>query len=982
MLLGNQAHAAQTVVTDVCVYGGGAGGVAAAVQASRMGKSVALIAFNNHLGGMTSAGLSTTDIGGNGDAYIQGIAREFYTRVGAIYGGTTADYIFEPHVAEEVFDNMVQEAGVAVYFNGQLAATGMNGTQIVQITMVNGDVFKAKEFIDATYEGDLLKQAGVSYTTGREAASQYGESLAGVRPIGSGYQVPDGVDPYVVAGDPASGLLPPVNATAGGPVGAADASIPAYCYRLCLTTRASDRVAIAQPPGYDPANYELLFRAIAAGETTGFWGQSEEPDAKIDATDVGGVSVDLIGMEDAYPEADYATRAQIALATENWERGLIWAIQNDPRVPAAIRKAWAPWGLAADEFTDTNNWPPQLYVREARRMISDYVMTQGNCMGNFIPGDPIGLAADDVDSHATQRIVTASGVKNEGILSGGVQFPYPISYRAIVPKTGECPNLLVPWCVSASHVAFSSIRMEPVYMILGQAAGTAACFAIDDGVSVQAVSYPKLAAQLQSEGQALAAVPATTGIIVDNTDPTAVVETGTWTLSSATPGYFGLNYLQDGNADKGAKSVAFTPALPSAGDYTVYLRWTANSDHSAATPVDIVNATGTSTVMVNQQENGGQWIPLGTFPFQSGTSGSVVVRNTNTTGYVIADAVSFAPAPSSPIVSLWASNAQAAAVSGTAGAPLAGTITVSRQGPTSSPLEVDLSVGGTALPGADYAALPGSVTIPSGESSVTFPVNPVADSLSAVDTTVTVQAAAAGGYAPGALNGATVVIHANPPVPAIIGNLEATGSAGQQFSYQVAATRHPKSYGAVGLPAGLSIQSATGLISGTAITPGDYTVTVIAKNGSGAAAASLNLNILGSFAAWQRQWFTAPELANPAISGGAATPAGDGIANLLKYALNLPPAKNGSGEMPVASVTSFDGNSYLTLTYTCSAIAADVDYIVEVSNDMQTWYSGDGCTLTLSEVANPGGLTNTCTVEDVAPMGATPQFMRLRVTRP
>ena len=489
-------QAAQTVVTDICVYGGASGGVTAAVQAARQGKRVALLVFNRHLGGISSSGLGQTDIGSVGNGYIQGMSREFYQRIGAKYSVAKVKWTFEPHVAETVFNDLVKEAGVAVYWEERLAKTTMDGRNIREITMENGDLFRAKVFIDASYEGDLLKQAGVSYTVGREANAQYGETINGIQTKTHGNNLPNGIDPYRVKGDPASGLLPGVNATPGGADGSGDAKVQAYCYRMCLTSVPENRIPVDQPPGYQEADYELLFRAIEAGQTKLFFKTDKMPNGKTDSNNASGISCDYIGFNYDYPEADYATRARMAKAHENWQRGLIWTLQNHPRIPPAIRLAHAKWGLPADEFKDNRHWPYELYVREARRMVSDYVMTEKNCTGALVAEDSIGQAAYTMDSHNCQRIVVNGFVKNEGDVQKRLSKPFPVSYRAVVPKTTECANLLVPWSVSASHVAFASIRMEPVFMMLGQAVGMAAVLAIDEPCTVQQVPYKKLHTQL------------------------------------------------------------------------------------------------------------------------------------------------------------------------------------------------------------------------------------------------------------------------------------------------------------------------------------------------------------------------------------------------------------------------------------------------------------------------------------------------------
>ena len=506
------AQGPKMVETDVCVYGGAPGGVTAAVQAARQGKRVALLVFNNHLGGMSSSGLGATDLGSPDTSYIQGMSREFYQRIGAKYGRRGVQWSFEPHVAEAVFNDLVREAKVTVYLNRRLAKTTLEQKRITKIATEDGDMFRAKVFVDASYEGDLLKQAGVSYTAGREANSQYGETINGIQRRTSGNNLPNGIDAYIKKGDPSSGLLSGVNASAGGPDGSADSKIQAYCYRMCLTKTPNNRIPVGQPAGYKESDYELLFRAIEVGQKGRFFKLDGMPGGKTDSNNTGGISCDYIGYNYEYPESDYATRAKIAKAHENWQRGLIWTLQNHPRVPEAIRKEYAPWGLPADEFKDNNHWPYELYIREARRMVSDYVMAEKNCTGEAVAPDSAGLARYTMDSHNCQRYVANKQVKNEGDVQKRLKAPFPVSYRSLVPKKEQCSNLLVPWSVSASHVAFASIRMEPVFMILGQSVGSAACLTIDEHCAVQKVPYEKLKAQLIKNGQVLTgddlAVPA------------------------------------------------------------------------------------------------------------------------------------------------------------------------------------------------------------------------------------------------------------------------------------------------------------------------------------------------------------------------------------------------------------------------------------------------------------------------------------------
>jgi lysophospholipase L1-like esterase len=500
-------------------------------------------------------------------------------------------------------------------------------------------------FIDASYEGDLLPGAGVSFTVGRESNATYGEDYSGIQAArATKNQLPDGINPYVTPGNPASGLLPGVNPTAGGSDGDGDTGLQAFCFRMVLTDLAANRVPVAKPAGYREADYELLFRAIEAGQTSGFFKLDRMPNRKTDSNNSGGISTDYIGKNYG-PGWNWTTlghdqRLALAKQHENWQRGLIWTLQNHPRVPLSVRNRYAPWGLPADEFTDNGNWPWQLYVRETRRMVSDYVMNQRHCSGETVASDSIGLAAYSMDSHHAQRHVKNGMVKNEGDVQMTVPRPYPVSYRSIIPKSGECRNLLVPWSLSASHMAFGSIRMEPVFMILSQSAAIGADLAIRDNVGVQQVAYSKLRPALIAAGQVLgdpnAGPPV---IVVDNSDAEHVALTGTWISATSTGGFIGADYLHDGNAGQGTKQVVFTPPAAVTGVQRVYLRWTSHTNRASDVPIRIIDSRGTRTILVDQKSNGGKWNLLGTF---RGVR-SVTLANTGAGGYVVADAVGFSP---------------------------------------------------------------------------------------------------------------------------------------------------------------------------------------------------------------------------------------------------------------------------------------------------------------------------------------------------
>jgi hypothetical protein len=378
--------------------------------------------------------------------------------------------------------------------------------KIQSITMESGKVFYGKVFMDATYEGDLMATAGVTYTVGRESNEEYGETVNGVqanywsvtlkgKPSKNAFNhnfVP-GVDPYVEKGNPSSGLLPYIIEGGPGIDGTGDKKVQAYGFRMCLTDHPENRIPFEKPPGYEEQNYELLFRNYEAGETRVPWINSPMPNRKTDTNNNHGFSTDFIGQNHDYPEASYETRDKIIEAHRDYQKGLMWSLAYHPRMPEKIRNVVSQWGTCKDEFEREDGWQNQLYIREARRMVSDYVMTQHHCEGLEVVEDVVGLAAYGMDSHMIQRYVDHNGyVQNEGNVQASVDGPYPISYKSIIPKKGEIQNLLVPVCLSATHIGFGSIRMEPVFMVLGQSAAIAASLAIDANSSLQDLPYENL----------------------------------------------------------------------------------------------------------------------------------------------------------------------------------------------------------------------------------------------------------------------------------------------------------------------------------------------------------------------------------------------------------------------------------------------------------------------------------------------------------
>jgi hypothetical protein len=534
-LNGPQAKA-QEGSYDVVVYGGTSAAVMAAVEVARQGRSVVIVSPDARLGGLSSNGLGWTDIGSRDS--IGGLSREFYTRVYDHYlddrawtTETRQQYInrssldpdssrqmmftFEPGVARDIFEGFVTEENIPVVSGFLNRETGvvMNGQRIQSISTLGGQTFSGGAFIDATYEGDLMAAAGVSYTIGRESNATYGETLNGIQAGLDKNQLPSGIDPYVVPGNPASGLLPGVNPTAGGANGAGDQRLQAYNFRMTMTNVASNRIAIEQPANYNEADYELLFRAIEAGQTTRFWKTSPMPNNKTDSNNDTGFSTDFIGgnynLDTGvnYAEADYATRAAMIAAHRDYQLGFVWTMQNHPRVPEQLRNTWGVWGLPADEFTENGHWPEQIYVREARRMVSDQVINQNhvNQEPGFLLSDSIAMGGYNMDSHHVQRYVDDNGfVQNEGdVQISPARGPYRVGYGSIIPRVGEAENLLVPVALSASHIAYGSIRMEPVFMSTGQAAGAAAVLALAGNTSVQDVDYSALRQHLLAAGAVL-----------------------------------------------------------------------------------------------------------------------------------------------------------------------------------------------------------------------------------------------------------------------------------------------------------------------------------------------------------------------------------------------------------------------------------------------------------------------------------------------
>lgn len=517
---------------DVIVYGGTSSAVIAAVEVVQSGKTAIIVSPDKHLGGLTSGGLGYTDTGDK--STIGGLSREFYHRVWLHYNDSSAwvwqkhseygnkgqgtvamdgenrtMWIFEPHVAEQVFEGFAAENKLTIYRDEWLDRENgveTEGGKIISFKTLSGKTFKGKMFIDATYEGDLMASAGVSYYVGRESMDTYGEKWNGVQTgvLHHQHWFRAKISPYKIPGDPSCSVLPGISTEAPGEYGSGDDKIQAYCFRMCMTNHEENRVPFPKPENYDSTQYELLLRMFDTGRKDWFQKFDAIPNRKTDTNNHGPFSSDNIGMNYDYPEADYVRRKEIIQEHKDYQMGLLWFVANDSRVPDDIRSEMATWGLAKDEFVDNGNWPHQIYVREARRMIGEYVTTENDVLIKREVPQPVGMGSYAMDSHNVQRYITPEGyVQNEGDIGVSPPAPYSIAYGSIVPQKEECTNLLVPVCVSSSHIAFGSIRMEPVFMILGQSAAVAACMSIDKNIAVQDVAYSELKKELESRKQIL-----------------------------------------------------------------------------------------------------------------------------------------------------------------------------------------------------------------------------------------------------------------------------------------------------------------------------------------------------------------------------------------------------------------------------------------------------------------------------------------------
>lgn len=662
--------------TDVVVYGGTSAGIAAAIQVSRMGHSVVMIEPSNHVGGLTSGGLGFTDSGDK--RVIGGISREFYQQIRKHYDKPDAwvhekstDYAryrssedalwtFEPKVAESVFLQMLKKASVHVLMQERLNRTSgvtMQDNRILSILLESGKKLTARQFIDATYEGDLMAAANVKYTVGREANSQYDELLNGNQVMANthNHRFVKKVDPYVVPGDASSGLLPGIEDSGPGIDGTGDHRVQAYCFRMCMSNVPANSVPFPKPTNYDETRYELLFRNFEAGDLRFPMKPDMMPNGKTDTNNNCAFSTDYLGGNYKYPNGTYAERDAIIQDHDDYQKGLMWILANHPRVPESIRQEMAKWGLPKDEFVDNGHWPHQLYIREARRMVSDYVVTEADCRRTRIVEDSVGLGSYNMDSHNVRRFVTAEGyVQNEGDVQVSPGGPYLISYRSIIPAKGQATNLSVPVCLSSSHIAYGSIRMEPVFMILGQSAATAAVQAIQTDSDLQTLPFASLRERLLKDGQVLDLPPdvqpkemlskaSLPGVVLDDSD---AVISGSWSHSASTRKFIGVDYLHDGDMEKGEKSLTWKITVPDTGRFELRMSYSPNPNRATNVPVRFSAAGKSMTQTVNQKltpQIDGVFHSLGLLSLKSGDVLEVVISNKDTDGHVIADAVQLLP---------------------------------------------------------------------------------------------------------------------------------------------------------------------------------------------------------------------------------------------------------------------------------------------------------------------------------------------------
>jgi len=615
--------AACTKSYDVCIYGGSSAAVTAAYSAAQMGKKVIVVSPDERIGGLTTSGLGWTDIGNKQAVF--GVAKQFYRKLGDRYGRLES-WVFEPSAALEVMESYLDHPNIKVVKGFWLEDVQTEDTRILSITVSDHKgktmTVSAPYFIDGTYEGDLMARSGITYHVGREDNSVYGETWNGVQLLDR-HQFPDGIDPYVEKGNPESGLLWGISDAAVSPNGTGDGLSQAYNYRICLTDSLENMIPITKPENYDPSHYELLIRLMEAQpektELTDYFIWSPLPGRKTDVNNKGGFSTDMIGANHDYPEGSYEERQFIIQAHKDYTLGLLYFVGHDERVPKQIREEMLRWGLPKDEYVETGNWTPQLYVRECRRMVGEYVATQKDCEQKTDVHDWVGIAAYTMDSHNCQRLVVIKDgvpmVKNEGNVEVKVGGPFPVSYRSLTPQREECTNLLVPIALSASHIAYGSIRMEPVFMVLGQACGIAASFA--DGM-VQEVDASRIRGIMETD-------PYMDGsqadVILDDGNSCITLSEG-WVQTRGRRGYGPTYYELTGDCSEAYVDYALPDDLT--GEWDIY-SYQQLKDKTNPVAYFNVSVAGKETVVTCDRNTlalvgqvSGEWFHIGTYDLAGG----------------------------------------------------------------------------------------------------------------------------------------------------------------------------------------------------------------------------------------------------------------------------------------------------------------------------------------------------------------------------
>ncbi|HEY1082203.1 MAG TPA: FAD-dependent oxidoreductase [Prosthecobacter sp.] len=650
---------------DVIIFGGTPAGISAGVVASREGASVIILEPTAWIGGMVTGGLCKSDVGK--EQTIGGFPREFFARAAAAKPDTPMWYA-EPSVNLSTFEAMLKESGVKVLTRQAIQSVSKEGARITSLTTTDGITYKGKVFVDASYEGDLMAGARVSYKVGREGRSQYGEGLAGycpmpIRPRTVEIMESDcpsigGKGPSYIHGTPVS--IPALDSQ-GQPIfgvtkapalepGSADKLTQSYNFRICVTQRPDINIPFPKPAGYDPAKYELLLRLIQAFPGIRFgrlFHLGDVANGKYDLNAQGLFSTDYPGANTGYPDGDATTRARIWQDHVDFIQGMLWFLGHDERVPQSLRDQCNSWGLCKDEFADNNHWPYALYIREGRRMTGDYVMVQKDLQNDIFKDDSVGMGSFVIDCHIVQRIVAEDGtVRDEGSFPDAPALPYQIPYRSLTPKQAECENLLVPVCLSASHIAYCSLRMEPVYMAMGHASGLAAVMAVKAGKPVQQIDTPSLRAKL-AEQKAVLELPEMASMVRSSKLPGIVMDeqeaerVGHWQGSTYGKPVDGSS-RHDENAEKGAKSVIYTLKVMEPGSYEVRISYASAPNRASNVPVSIHHAKGTETLLVNQKKAppvDGLFLSLGTFEFAKDSPAVITISNKDTNGIVGADAV-------------------------------------------------------------------------------------------------------------------------------------------------------------------------------------------------------------------------------------------------------------------------------------------------------------------------------------------------------